>query len=253
MEPEWSLEQVNVFIGVSATLGVVWCTCLDYRASGCITVTVGDDRLMCDELKPSCVVDSRGNVVATLGDGEVDKYPVWRTNGKWLVKVNAAKNLVVYRMNNGVPVCPSHATVVRCTSLRPRNDGARFSPFYPCGDEVVLIGERGSGSEGGAFISFVDLEKSCSAGVTVEARESHSLPYSEASSFLWSTPLCACHGVMNVCSGHKVVLCGRGGGCLILAHSLQNKKHGNTKPVSENLCSSRPVIALYTRCPLGSQ
>ncbi|KAH3723012.1 hypothetical protein Pelo_18282 [Pelomyxa schiedti] len=188
MEPEWSLEQVNVSIGVSATLGVVWCTCLDYRASGCITVTVGDDRFMCDELKPSCVVDSRGNVVATLGDGEVDKYPVWRTNGKWLVKVDAAKNLVVYRMNNGVPVCPSHATVVRCTSLRPRNDGARFSPFDPCGDEVVLIGERGSGREGGAFISFVDLEKSCGAGVTVEARESHSLPYSEASSFLWSSP-----------------------------------------------------------------
>ncbi|KAH3767328.1 hypothetical protein Pelo_810 [Pelomyxa schiedti] len=183
MEPEWCREHVNVFIGVSATLGVVWCTCLDYRASGCITVTVGDDRFMCDERKPSCVVDSRGNVVATL-NGQVDQFAIWRTNRKWLVKVDAARNLVVYRMNNGVPVCPSHATVLKCT-LPLKGDGARFSPFDPCGDEIVLVGDRGG--EGG-FISFVDLEKSCGAGVTMEARESHALPHSNPFDLVWSSP-----------------------------------------------------------------
>ncbi|KAH3767317.1 hypothetical protein Pelo_799 [Pelomyxa schiedti] len=119
---------------------------------------------MCDERKPSCVVDSRGNVVATL-NGQMDQFAIWRTNGKWLVKIDAARNLVVYRMNN--------------------DDGARFSPFDPCGDEIVLVGDRGG--EGG-FISFIDLEKSCGAGVTVEARESHALPHSNPFDLVWSSP-----------------------------------------------------------------
>ncbi|KAH3723172.1 hypothetical protein Pelo_18124 [Pelomyxa schiedti] len=189
-------ETVHVFMGVSATLGVAWCTCLGdgdlTSPSGdrcVIRGCVGDDRFVASSLwGPSGVVDRHGNQLAAL-EGEQTSSLNWRSNGKWLVKLDetaSAVKLVVWRMRNGVPVCPNGVAVDGSTCPLTQY-GARFSPFDdPCGDELVLAGCRMRPA--GQLISFVDLEKSVCAGVMVLSRESILLPHPNPFDLVWSSP-----------------------------------------------------------------
>ncbi|KAH3767322.1 hypothetical protein Pelo_804 [Pelomyxa schiedti] len=99
--------------------------------------------------------------------------------GRRLLQATTEK-LVVWRVNRGVPVC--HGFDV--TRTVPLNEsGAKFSPFDPCGDELAFVG----GSQS-AVISFVNLERSIDAGVTVKARECLSLPHPNPFDLIWASP-----------------------------------------------------------------
>ncbi|KAH3705977.1 hypothetical protein Pelo_19475 [Pelomyxa schiedti] len=77
-------------------------------------------------------------------------------------------------MRNGAPVS-ANGVGVKCT-LPQSEIGARFSPFDPCGDELVVTGSYSTVSPA-PFVHYFDLEKSIGAGVAVNARESLSVPH----------------------------------------------------------------------------
>ncbi|KAH3722530.1 hypothetical protein Pelo_18764 [Pelomyxa schiedti] len=91
-------------------------------------------------------------------------------------------------MMNGVPVSSRGVGVKRTVPLGGL--GARFPPFDgPCGDEIVFVGNTSWGDGPKApLISFVDLEKSVAAGVTVKARESRPIPHPTPFDLVWSSP-----------------------------------------------------------------
>ncbi|KAH3766680.1 hypothetical protein Pelo_1441 [Pelomyxa schiedti] len=199
---------VHVFIGVSSTAGVVWCNAVSgsalharlgeghWSVEGCVC----DDKFVVDgQWDAPCVVDGAGNLVARLvhTPDNYDPFSAWASNGKWLVDVeeDAEERLYVRRVLKGVPV--GDYVCLRWTApiagLFPR-----FSPFNPCGDELVLVGgtkkkneERNMG--GDAFVSppglmvFVDLEKSFVSGVIVETKR---LPLTQHTpvGLMWSSP-----------------------------------------------------------------
>ncbi|KAH3759699.1 hypothetical protein Pelo_8483 [Pelomyxa schiedti] len=204
---EWRQSTVNVhvFVGLSATLGVAWCACVDEdslllrcRASS-IDRNLGNDRFLA---KPSAlvgcsvVIDSKGNAVAPLrGAAESDPFGVWVGNCKWLVKVEAHganKGLIVWGMSDGEPA--SQGVGVKFT-LPLSGVGAGFSHFDPRGDELVVAGNFYSEDEQEvvgshhlpAAVCFVGLEKSIEAGVTVEVKERILLPYANPFDLVWSS------------------------------------------------------------------
>ncbi|KAH3742876.1 hypothetical protein Pelo_15736 [Pelomyxa schiedti] len=199
---------VHVFIGLSATLGVVWCRRIGDSKPACslsgfiIRGRVGDDRFVASGSysRASVLVDSKGNVVSPL-EHMGHSAGNWTSNGKWLVKICVGEGFVVWRMSkNGVPVSPRGVSV-KCT-LKIGEIGARFSQFDdPCGDVLVAVGD----DHGSPSILFVDLENSCAAGVVVKARESILLPFPEPFYLFWSSPTtiltvhCAHDGCYRVC------------------------------------------------------
>ncbi|KAH3723171.1 hypothetical protein Pelo_18123 [Pelomyxa schiedti] len=74
-------------------------------------------------------------------------------------------------MRNGAPVS-ANGVGVKCT-LPQSEIGARFSPFDPCGDELVVTGSYST---------------SIGAGVAVNVRESLSVPHPGAFDLVWSSP-----------------------------------------------------------------
>ncbi|KAH3766692.1 hypothetical protein Pelo_1453 [Pelomyxa schiedti] len=152
----------HLFMGVSATLGVVWCKWLDpnafskgsylERVDGC----VGDDRFMTTSFwAVSKIVDSSGNVVSDLGGPESDPFAFCVSNNKWLVRVENVDDVALFtawRTSNGVPV----SSGVGGTCTAPLNGtGAKFSPFDPYSDELFFVGSSNSSS----LLSSVNLEK----------------------------------------------------------------------------------------------
>ncbi|KAH3760407.1 hypothetical protein Pelo_7780 [Pelomyxa schiedti] len=187
-DPEARSVQVHMFMGVSATLGVVWCTWLDEGSSMLrdIEACVGENRFVASSYEGSAViVDRNGRTVATL-DGEQQRDPLgfWVVNSKWLVwiqyDVDSESKLIVWRMGNGLPV--SDGVGVQGTALK-NCAGGGFSPFEPFGDELLIVG-----CSDRARVSFVDLEKSIESGGTVESKRRVCLPYGDAFDLLWSSP-----------------------------------------------------------------
>ncbi|KAH3722893.1 hypothetical protein Pelo_18401 [Pelomyxa schiedti] len=191
----------HVFIGLSATLGVVSCKCLgelqftlksDGRF-GYVQECVGDDRFVEGSLMGhSCIVNSEGEVVAELeGETQFDLFGFWVRNKKWLVRVEPhaiVKKLIVWRVDsNGVPVSPC-GVGVRCT-VPLCGSAVRISPFDPCGDVIVFVGQQPvEGHQPLPTISFVDLEKSIEACVTVVVSKSEFLSDSSPCDLIWASP-----------------------------------------------------------------
>ncbi|KAH3765843.1 hypothetical protein Pelo_2379 [Pelomyxa schiedti] len=183
---------VCAFIGLSATLGAVWCRALDHDDDclvfGSVEARVGDGKFVCPSWGDTHVVDNNGNVVATI-DGSSGLF--WRSNSKWLVKFEqTSKNLVVWRLaRDGAPASSNGVRVERTVPLGGR--GARFSPFDdPRGDQLVFVGSTIPCSDEPRvpLLSFVDLEKSVAAGVTVKARESVLLQEPNPLELVWCSP-----------------------------------------------------------------
>ncbi|KAH3722732.1 hypothetical protein Pelo_18563 [Pelomyxa schiedti] len=214
---------MHVFMGVSATLGVVSCGCLDQpelaydsRMYGEIEVTLGDDMFVEHSMQwvehsllwgETNIVNGEGNLVAALDEVACE--------GMASEAHATPKRLIVWRRdrNNGVPV--ARGVGVRCT-VPLSGDGVKLSLFDPCGDEIVFVGaEEGRGIKWLSSISFVDLEKSIEAGDTVVVSKKsvvlppHSIPYD----LIWSSPgtiLILVHrdehgetGVYNTVTGHS--------------------------------------------------
>ncbi|KAH3723260.1 hypothetical protein Pelo_18036 [Pelomyxa schiedti] len=176
-------EGVHVFMGLSATLGVVWSTCpaarglvlgdgtsagVD-RVAACLGNTNnhnnnnngnGGGRFVAASTCMATVLDAAGKAVTVLADTEGDEmnwYPegFWVGNGRWLVFVGHPvlhTRLFVWRMmdgggvGGGVPV-GAGVRVKLCVPLNRK--GAGFSRFNPCSDELVFVGgECPKGSEG---------------------------------------------------------------------------------------------------------
>ncbi|KAH3759925.1 NOD3 protein [Pelomyxa schiedti] len=227
-----STVNFHVFMGLSATLGVVSCKCLGEsqfpprggRMFGSVQGCVGDDRFVVGSFfGGSCIANSEGKVVASLeGEIECDRFGFWLRNKKWFVRAephSIVSRVIVWRVdNNGAPV--SRGVRVKCTVPLSR-ECVRISPFDPCGDEIVFVGEQ-PGSGWGAepvptTISFVDLEKSIEAGVTVAvSKRSVYLPHSTPFDVIWASPstilvlyrvtsggrpMCAGFSVLNTVTG----------------------------------------------------
>ncbi|KAH3766679.1 hypothetical protein Pelo_1440 [Pelomyxa schiedti] len=183
--------RAHVFMGVSATLGVVWCKWLDMnilttgRFMECIEECVGDDRFITGSFWGSSgIVDSSGNAVSDLGSPESDPSAFYVTNKKWVVRVENvewARRLTVWNISNGVPVSPSFR--VKCTAPL-EGHGARFSPFDPCGDELFFVGVRSSWG----LLSSVHLTKGIEAGGIVGLRKSILLPHTNPFALAWASP-----------------------------------------------------------------
>ncbi|KAH3767323.1 hypothetical protein Pelo_805 [Pelomyxa schiedti] len=186
---------IHVFMGVSATLGVAWCTCLEETAllldnelAFVEGSPVGDDRFVASSMEGvSSIVDSKGKVVEAL-DSDVATAPsaYWVCNSKWIVRVNfigGTRSLALWRVARRF----GRGVDVRC-SVPISGVCSAFSPFDPCGDELLAVGNNDQNNSGasGSSISFVDLEKSFEAGVTVVTKESVVLPYSSPFDLVWA-------------------------------------------------------------------
>ncbi|KAH3722684.1 hypothetical protein Pelo_18610 [Pelomyxa schiedti] len=188
---------VHVFMGVSATLGVVWCRCVDARPlllMGAyfhrIAACIGDRRFLATTLTMrdvAKVVDTYGRVVAELGGRKEDwafgTLGGYASNCKWLVVINdiMGRGLIVWRMGGGVPL--GDGVSVRWTTGQVKKCG--FSRFDPCSDELVFIGYN---RDANATISFVNLERTIEAGVAVQSRPSLLLPHPSPIDFAWTSP-----------------------------------------------------------------
>ncbi|KAH3714325.1 hypothetical protein Pelo_19167 [Pelomyxa schiedti] len=203
-ERDWSRPEgpisirVNVFIGLSATLGVVWCTAwtlsaeLGSDAYWSVQHTLGDDKFIAHNMGHlPRVIDNTGRVLAVLHppvNSSLSIFGFWLSNRKWLVKVAPATSegsmLVVWKMSSsgGLPV--GSGVGVKCP-VRMYGCGARFSQFDPLGDELVAVGS--SKTVGGEFISFINLDQSVEAGVSVMTK-TDTLPFSCPSDLLWAAP-----------------------------------------------------------------
>ncbi|KAH3732346.1 dockerin type I repeat protein [Pelomyxa schiedti] len=190
--PTCDLEFVHVFIGVSAVMGVVWCTWWSYDFDDSLSLNiqgcVGDDRFLSLSWELLCITDSNKNVVATLdGKYSVSIPEFWVTNSKWIVKVEPEGNrLVVWQMDDGEPLS-FHGLGVTCGDLPMKVDGGGFSPFDPSSDELVLVGDSRDEKQDG-FIWFVDLVRSTGNGVIVMGKESVRLQHSNPVDLAWSSP-----------------------------------------------------------------
>ncbi|KAH3731585.1 hypothetical protein Pelo_17583 [Pelomyxa schiedti] len=190
-------RKVHLFMGLSATLGVVWCRVWsgsDNEVMGpadCWTVvqTVGDERFLVTNSSVgedgTYVVDSSGGVVAQLGllEGLVPGSDIWVSNRKWLVGADVpsweGSLLRVWRMSKGIPV--GAGVCVTCTV---RITGTRFSPCSPDSDELAVVGQSSTGC---GCLSFVDLDKSVESGVSVVTRK-YLLPQSDPFDLVWISP-----------------------------------------------------------------
>ncbi|KAH3732433.1 hypothetical protein Pelo_16733 [Pelomyxa schiedti] len=187
-------EPVHVFIGVSAIMGVVWCTwggidevmCDGYNGfiSLWIQSCVGNDRFF-SSASFLCVIDSNQKVVARLDEIHSSSYDFWVTNTKWIVNVEPHENrLVVWVTDDGEPLS-SHGVDITGGNLPMRAHGGGFSPFDPGSDELILVGNS---RDDDGFICFVDLVRSTGTGVMVMSRESVKLPYASPWDLAWASP-----------------------------------------------------------------
>ncbi|KAH3732303.1 hypothetical protein Pelo_16867 [Pelomyxa schiedti] len=216
----------HVFMGLSATLGVVSCKCMCLGDPQATTRKDDDHRFAYVEecvgygrfvegsfLGSSRILNSEGEVLAKLKGERLlgDLFGVWVSNKRWLVRVMAqaaVKKVIVWRMDdNGVPVSPC-GVVVRCTVPLSEGCGVRLSPFDPCGDEIVFVGQQqvlSLSDQPLSTISFVDLEKSIEAGVTVVvSNKTMSLPHSTPFDLIWSSPSTILILYRDVRSGFRV-------------------------------------------------
>ncbi|KAH3722758.1 hypothetical protein Pelo_18538 [Pelomyxa schiedti] len=155
---------------------------------------VGDDRFVAtDDSRDAWVIDSGGGAVARLETRRgvpAPRMSFWARNAKWLVRVDfdsEPKKLIVWRMSGAAPVGPGVG--VECTEDISWKC-ARFSPFSPCGDELVIGSyENTTASLSGRRerLSFVDIDKSIASGVTVVTKE-YPLPLIHLVDFLWAEP-----------------------------------------------------------------
>ncbi|KAH3767088.1 hypothetical protein Pelo_1037 [Pelomyxa schiedti] len=204
-----TLNRVHMFLGVSVTLGVVWCrfcgtgvepvmssphcSLLLHGESAMIegnAGNLGDDRFLglSDEIGVCFLVDSCGRVLARL-EGNVDKnaFRVLACNKKWVVMAWEHSLMlwnVMKLMSGGdtLPVC--NGVKVECM-FEIKGIGAKFPRFSdPCGDEIALMGE----AKETVCLYFVDLQKSIEAGVSVVTRL-YLVPHSGVlGDFVWDSP-----------------------------------------------------------------
>ncbi|KAH3766691.1 hypothetical protein Pelo_1452 [Pelomyxa schiedti] len=201
---------VHVFIGVSWTVGVVWCNVMSKAnlqtlggGDWSVVERVCNDKfVMGCQLDTPCLVDSKGNLVSWLTRTRASLsccdvlFPIWMSNNKWLVNIedNFDKTLRLWRIVKGVPV--GDCISLNCTAHF--QGSASFSPFDPCGDELVWFRSTEDKHvektmNGDAFTSapglmvFVDLEKSFVSGVIVETK-SFPLPQQNPVEVMWSSP-----------------------------------------------------------------
>ncbi|KAH3714424.1 hypothetical protein Pelo_19066 [Pelomyxa schiedti] len=198
---------IHVFIGLSATLGVVSFRCItdsqvttlmkDEGRLGHVEECVGDDRFVEGSfLGRSCIVNSKGEVLAELeGVTQLcDLFGFWVSNKRWLVRVTGQRvaKVIVWKMNdNGAPASPC-GVVLKCTVAVSGGCVARLSPFDPCGDVIVFVIQQPLrlGDQLVSTISFVDLGKSIEAGVTVVVSNKTVmfLPPSTPMDLVWASP-----------------------------------------------------------------
>ncbi|KAH3723263.1 hypothetical protein Pelo_18031 [Pelomyxa schiedti] len=208
--------RVDVFIGLSATLGVVWCKCWtaseapprmadwlavnrplgggdggdgDGNGMGMFLVTSKSSEAL------GCVLDCAKRTVELLiypqEGAKCLESGFWVANRKWVgVAVTSSRetltNLVVWKMEKGVASPFERAGVCLKLTVPIEVCGATFSPFNPCGDELVVIGASFA-ADGSGCLYFVDLEKSVLAGT--EAVITHTLALPEpAFDLLWAAP-----------------------------------------------------------------
>ncbi|KAH3763901.1 hypothetical protein Pelo_4239 [Pelomyxa schiedti] len=177
--------KLHVFFGLSATVGVVWCRGSidgDWMVHG----SVGDGRFVAtDDVREGWVIDSSGCAIAPLTKAWTLSF--WVNNEKWLVW-GISSQLTVWRMSGGVPVGPR----VHVEWSERRIIFARFSPFSPCGDELVIVSSEENTScaflgGGRDRLSFVDIRNSLESGVTVVTKE-FQLPLNHVIDFVWADP-----------------------------------------------------------------
>ncbi|KAH3743896.1 hypothetical protein Pelo_14720 [Pelomyxa schiedti] len=187
--------KAHVFMGLSATMGVVWCKCWGESASTrdwIVQVTVGGDRFVAtDNWREAWVIDGGGGVVSPLrSQVHAPVISFWANNEKWLVRVDSGserKKLIVWRMSGGEPVGPGVG--VECTE-GVSGVCAKFSPFSAFGDELVFSSSEDTCaflSAGRESLSFVDIDKSIASGVTVVTKE-YPLPLINLIDFVWADP-----------------------------------------------------------------
>ncbi|KAH3767703.1 hypothetical protein Pelo_400 [Pelomyxa schiedti] len=203
-------------MGLSATLGVVWCKCLDQAACALLDCEVdtiqgcvGDDRFVAVSSSGAAnVIDSEGNVVAPLdGGSEMAPFGLWVNNCKWLVRIEdggedeeGSTNLKIWRMRDGAPLSGGERS---CVPLSV--DCAGFSQFEPFGDCLVLAGFSGEEDEDDAqrpgILYSIDLEK---FNTTAAGRNTAVLQHPVAFGLVWASPntILTLHG--DSTKGYKV-------------------------------------------------
>ncbi|KAH3714297.1 hypothetical protein Pelo_19195 [Pelomyxa schiedti] len=210
--------RVAVIMGLSATLGVVWCKCWTCTTpiiggNWVVEMPLGADGMFLMKGKynkrTGCVIDvgscgCGGNWSANPRLDSAVSLPrvvelkrrdppswiyisggFWVRNNKWLVLVEHEHMLTVWRMDveRALPVgdglCLNSEVTIKCF-------GSMFSPFNPSGDELVFS----DGNEhyfSDPCLYFVDLVKSIEAGVVV-ITNSLRLPEDWVFDFIWAAP-----------------------------------------------------------------
>ncbi|KAH3705882.1 hypothetical protein Pelo_19570 [Pelomyxa schiedti] len=193
-DPTFTIKMAHLFIGVSVTLGVVWCNCWDrgggtdngigsgsedsqglgshcwFGGVGAVisgnSGDLGDDRFvgLNDEAGGvCCVINRRGRVLARL-EGKVDKeaYAVIACNKKWVVRVETGESpsLMLWNVTRvATPRCGDPPPVCNGVKVERivhmRGMGAKFPRFNdPCGDEFALLGS----AEGSMCITYAPFD-----------------------------------------------------------------------------------------------
>ncbi|KAH3732127.1 hypothetical protein Pelo_17041 [Pelomyxa schiedti] len=216
-------KKLHVFLGLSATLGVVWCRPQTHSTwwpddgnamiAEDVQGNIGGGMFIATSYYPSersatCVVDSFGRLVARLAVGSGDDASAivdsrWQfvCNSKWVVMVEAAgdtqprltlwnltrlwlatASATTTRASGGDTICGG--AVVKC-NVNTVVGWAQFPRFGdPCGDEIVMVGND---EEVGCVVSFVDLQRSSEAGVSVVTSRCV-IPHPNPIGLVWESP-----------------------------------------------------------------